>query len=172
MLDYRLACQELDGNWSVQTFQSVSDPDAIAYVLDIRTSARIELFQGDRWLATFDGEADVDDAESRRADGNVARRIAQSETETKSVIETEIAYFRRRAVEERERVRGANMAATAAHLRMAEYYMSLARAVEAEQRRRQFYDVNVHRPAPSSAPGSAHALVEREQAGCCEAASS
>lgn len=156
MLDYRLAVQERDGDWSMRTFQSACDPDAISYVLKNRTSAKFELFQGDRWIATFDGEGDADDAKWNGA--------GCAETED------EIAYFQRRAEEERMFAWGATEAASTAHLRMAEYFTSLGRAVRAQQRRRQFYDVNKAKADPPRAHGNARARVEIERMACCEAA--
>ena len=63
-------------------------------------------------------------------------------------METEAAYFYRRASEEREWSRDDGSAdAKLAHLSMAEYLESLARAVEAKRRRLSFYDVNASHAA-------------------------
>lgn len=59
-------------------------------------------------------------------------------------METEAAYFYRRASQEREWSRVDGSATNKlAHLSMADYLESLARAVEASRRRLAFHDVNV-----------------------------
>jgi hypothetical protein len=55
MLKYRMSFQRDNGSWSVRYFQSVDDDDAVAYALSVRPSKSCELFQSDRWIATFDG---------------------------------------------------------------------------------------------------------------------
>ena len=58
-------------------------------------------------------------------------------------METEVAYFQRRASEEREYgVKGLTAPARQAHLSMADHLESLARAIEATERRRNFYVVD------------------------------
>ena len=61
-------------------------------------------------------------------------------------MESEVSYFRRRASEERQ-CGLMTLAAPArqAHLTMAEHLESLARAIQATERRSQFYDVNAGR---------------------------
>jgi len=54
MLSYRIDCQQDDGSWSTHEFESVNDDIAITHVLRIRTANACELYQADRWLATFD----------------------------------------------------------------------------------------------------------------------
>jgi hypothetical protein len=66
--------------------------------------------------------------------------------------------------------RGANEAARAAHLRMAEYFTSLGRAVQAQQRRSQFYDVNAAEAEPPRAREDARARGGSERMACSEAA--
>lgn len=135
MFTYRIECQQNDGSWSVQEFQSVDDADAISCGLRLRTASGCELYQEDRWLATFDGVADANDVSDTHANGNRNQPWVE--------VETEVAYFHRRAVQERERSRnGASAAAMLAHLATAKHLESYARAVEAVRRRRTFYDVN------------------------------
>ena len=58
-------------------------------------------------------------------------------------METEVDYLRRRAFEERAQSRGDTCpSAKLAHVGRAEFLESLARAVEAEKRRRSFPDAN------------------------------
>ena len=59
MLSYRLECLQADGSWSAHEFQSADDDDAIIYGLSERTARRCELYQAGRWLATFDGPAEL-----------------------------------------------------------------------------------------------------------------
>lgn len=54
MLSYRIELEQDDGRWSAHEFQSVSDDGAIAHALRVRTSNACELYQAERWLATFD----------------------------------------------------------------------------------------------------------------------
>ena len=132
---YRVDYQQGDGSWSVHDFWSVDDDDAVTIGLSLRTAKRSELYQEDRWLATFDSVAAANDVSDPHASG----KRNQSWVE----METEVAYFHRRALQERERSRnGASAAAKLAHLVTAKRLESFARAVEAVQRRLTFYDVN------------------------------
>lgn len=135
MFDYRIERQQDDGSWSAQEFRSVDDSDAITYGLSVRTANRCELYQAERWLATFDGAAEANDSSGPQADGNRNRSLVE--------METEVAYFYRRALKEREWSRnGVSAAAKLVHRKTAENLESLARVVEAARRRRTFYDVN------------------------------
>lgn len=55
MLDYRFFRQMDDGTWRVQLLKFADDDDAISYGLVTRSANRCELYQAERWLATFDG---------------------------------------------------------------------------------------------------------------------
>jgi len=133
MFTYRIERQHIDGSWSVQEFQSVDD--AITCGMRLRTASGCELYQEDRWLATFDSVAATNDV----SDPHASEKRIQSWVET----ETKVAYFHRRALQERERKRnGASAAAKLAHLATAKHLESFARAVEAVRRRLTFYDVN------------------------------
>jgi hypothetical protein len=55
MLDYRFYRLLNDGTWYVQVIRFNNDDDAISYGLAIRTANRCELYEAERWLATFDG---------------------------------------------------------------------------------------------------------------------
>lgn len=55
MHNYRFELQENDGRWSAHEFQSFDDDDAVRHARRMRTANRCELYQADRWLATFDG---------------------------------------------------------------------------------------------------------------------
>lgn len=135
MFTYRIERQQKNGSCSVQEFQSVDDADAITCGLRLRGAGGCELYQEDRWLATFDSVADANDVIGIHVNG----KCHQSWVE----METEVAYFHRRALQERERSRnGVSAAAKLAHLATAEHLESYARAVEAVQRRRAFHDVN------------------------------
>lgn len=139
MLKYRFDRLQDDGTWSVQEFLSTDDHEAITYGLSIRTSNRCELYQAHRWLATFDGVAANDDNPATPT----IERTNSSFAWTCVEVETETAYFHRRASEEEQRgVNEANGAAKMAYLSGADDLESLARAIEAERRRRNFYDVN------------------------------
>lgn len=140
MVNYRIERQHDDGSSSVQKFRSVDDSGAIAYGLRVRTANRCELYQSDRWLATIDGVAEATVVSGPQAHGNRNRSFVK--------IETEVAYFHRRALQEMERGRkSVRAAANLNHLARAERLESLARAVEAAQRRLTFYDVNAIRGA-------------------------
>lgn len=140
MFNYRIERQQDDGSWSVQKFRAVDDSGAIAYGLRVRTANKCELYQSDRWLATFDGVAEASVVSDPQAHGNRNRSFVK--------IETEVAYFQRRALQERERGRkSGRLAGKLTHLTKAEQLDSLARAVEAAQRRLTFYDVNAVRGA-------------------------
>lgn len=89
MFKYRIDRQQNDGSWSVQEFQSVDDTDAITYGLRVRTANRCELYEADRWLATFDGVAVANNLSSSHANENTNRSFVE--------METEVAYFHRRA---------------------------------------------------------------------------
>ena len=54
MLHYRIDRQQDDGSWSTLEFQAVNDDHAIAHALRLRTANTCELYQAERWLATFD----------------------------------------------------------------------------------------------------------------------
>jgi hypothetical protein len=54
MLSYRVDCQQDDGSWAAHEFQSFSDDHAITHALRFRTTNACELYQAERWLATFD----------------------------------------------------------------------------------------------------------------------
>lgn len=137
MPNYRFDRQQDDGTWSVQEFQSVDDQEAITYGLSIRTANRCELYQAHRWLATFDGAIWANDNTAPRAIEKANLSFVWTSTE----METESAYFRRRASEEKRRGKnGANAA-----VKIADDLESLARAIDAERRRRNFYDVNASR---------------------------
>jgi len=59
-------------------------------------------------------------------------------------METEVDYLRRRASEERAQSQhDACPSAKLTHVGRAEFLESLARAVDAEKRRRSFHDVNI-----------------------------
>ena len=55
MLTYHFDRLQDDGSWSGYDFTATSDDDAVAHALRKRTSNRCELYQAERWLATFDG---------------------------------------------------------------------------------------------------------------------
>jgi hypothetical protein len=55
MLDYRFYRQLNDATWYVQVIRFNSDDEAISYGLAIRTENRCELYEAERWIATFDG---------------------------------------------------------------------------------------------------------------------
>jgi len=55
MLNYQIEIQRDDGSWATIKFQSLSDDDAIAHALRLRTANTSKLYQAERWLATFDG---------------------------------------------------------------------------------------------------------------------
>lgn len=58
-------------------------------------------------------------------------------------MESEFAYFQRRALEERQwGLAGLTPSAREAHLTMAEHLESMARAIHAQECRRCFHDVN------------------------------
>jgi hypothetical protein len=137
MPDYRIACQEDDGSWTVREFNAVDDPSAIAYGLQTRTCNRCELYCETRWLASFDGALDSSESGEISANDNVSRSNMH--------LETELSYFQRRARTQRDLARTSqSLVANLSHLRMAEYLESLARAIQAERRRLRFYDVNAH----------------------------
>ena len=81
MFDYRIEGQQDDGSWSVQEFRSVDDSDAITYGLRVRTSNRCELYQADRWLATFDGVAGASDVSASHPNGKRDPNLVEMETE-------------------------------------------------------------------------------------------
>ena len=138
MVKYRIDRQQSDGSWSAQEFQSVDDTDAITYGLRVRTANRCELYEADRWLATFDGVAVANNISHPHANENINRSFAGTETE--------VACFHRRALEEWEpSPNGVRAAAKLANLTTAEHRESLVRVVEAVRRRRAFYDVNASR---------------------------
>ena len=135
MSNYRIEWQQNDGSWSVQDLQSIDDTGAITYGLRVRSTNRCELYQAERWLATFDGVEVANDAlGSHSTEGTDGGHVG---------IETEVAYFHCWALRERERSRkGASAASNLAHLTTAEHLESLARVLEAVQRRLTFYEVN------------------------------
>lgn len=65
-------------------------------------------------------------------------------------METEVAYFNRRAAEERRCGSAGEGGAKAAHLALADKLEGLARTIEAEQRRQLFYDVKADFNGPRS----------------------
>jgi hypothetical protein len=135
MPEYHLACQEDDGSWTVHEFRAEDDPSAISCGLQMRTCNRCELYCNVRCIASFDGLSVADESNECAANDNI--------TDTNLNIETELAYFQRRALTQRELARtGQSPLAKLSHLRMAEHLESLARAFQAEQRRLCFYDVN------------------------------
>jgi hypothetical protein len=54
MLSYRIDCQQNDGSWSATEFMAIDDDHAIIHALTVRTANTSELYQANRWLATFD----------------------------------------------------------------------------------------------------------------------
>ena len=54
MLSYRIECESDDGSWSAHEFESINDDVALSHALRLLTHNRCELYQADRWLATFD----------------------------------------------------------------------------------------------------------------------
>lgn len=138
MLCYRLHRQQDDGSWSVQEFQCLNDGDAIDCGLRLRTGNTCELYEADRWLATFDGVTVANNFTNFPANENTIASFVE--------IETEVAYFHRRALEEIGRSQnGVSAAAKLAHHATANYFESLARTVEAVRCRLTFYDVNSNR---------------------------
>ena len=97
MFSYRFDRQQDDGSWSVQEFQSLNDTEAIACGLRLRTGSRCELYEADRWLATFDGVTAANNITNFPANENTIAGFVE--------METEVAYFHRRALKEIERSR-------------------------------------------------------------------
>lgn len=54
MPSYQLMVEQRDGTWSAFEFRYTDDDDAVRHALRLRTRDRCELYQADRWLATFD----------------------------------------------------------------------------------------------------------------------
>jgi len=54
MLNYRIDVQQDDGSWAAHEFYSSSDDHAIAHAVRLRTANTSQLYQAERWLATFD----------------------------------------------------------------------------------------------------------------------
>jgi hypothetical protein len=138
--DYRIARQNQDGSWSLQVFQAEDDPDAISLAKSMRRDQRCELFRDYFWLASFDGLVENDDISEPHTNENTSRHH--------DTLETEVAYFRRRALEEREWARiSKTTAAKLAHLQMAGNLEGLAWAVGAERQRLSLYLVNQSPPS-------------------------
>jgi hypothetical protein len=57
MLRYHLLVERRDGTWTAFEFRYSNDDDAIRHALRLRTRGRCELYQAERWLATFDAIA-------------------------------------------------------------------------------------------------------------------
>ncbi len=137
MLNYRFARLQNDGSWVVHEFLSGDDDDAVAYRLTHRTANECELYRRDRLVATFDGsQASPMTSVLWQKDRRKACRPNSAE------METEGAYFLRKATEERDCALIGLGSARDAHLGTAEYLESLARAIEAKRRRLCFYDAN------------------------------
>ena len=133
---YRFATLQDDGNWLCVELRFDDDEDAIAYGLRSRTANTCNLYKGELLLATFDGSGDPRPDKMFLA-SNSNSRLVKGPGE----METEVAYFHRRAAEERRRSMAGAGAIDDACLPSADYFDGLARAIEAKQRRQSFYDV-------------------------------
>ena len=76
MLSYRFDHQQDDGSWSAHEFWSADDDDAVTFGLSIRTASRCELYQADRWLATFDCVPELHQDRTVPANDNVPSNLA------------------------------------------------------------------------------------------------
>jgi hypothetical protein len=88
---YFFACRQIDASWIKLQFESVNDTLAIAYALELRTSAECKLYESDRLIATFDG--------SLSTDAYYDQHLGSTQSEQGSGLETESAYFARKANE-------------------------------------------------------------------------
>jgi hypothetical protein len=55
MFYYRFYRELEDRTWRVQIIPFGDDDEAINYAIGVRTADRCELYQAERWVATFDG---------------------------------------------------------------------------------------------------------------------
>jgi hypothetical protein len=129
MIKYLFACQQNDMTWNEHEFRSMNDDLAISYGLRNRTLNACKLYQNKRLIATFDGlqrQSALNGAFQQRLEASGALSL-----------ETERAYFRRRAAELRECALDAPLNPDArARVALAEDFDSLARTLETDCGRR------------------------------------
>jgi hypothetical protein len=136
---YLFACKQIDTSWIELEFASENDELAVTYALEMRTSAECRLYKSDQLLATFDGLVGSDASHQDRRSTQAEEGLG---------LETESAYFVRKATELRMRALDAPLRRDVkATFALAEDLDSLGRAL-VDYRRRQMLHHAEQRAAP------------------------